>query len=205
MAILHVDSGWRGERMNPEDEPTDDALVAASALGDKAAFARLVARHARALTMLAARITGDRAQAEDVVQETFTRAWIKAPTWRAGPGQGHAPYAAWLTRVAANLSIDQRRRVVPLHLDAAPDPADPAPDASVRLEQSERAAALRRAVAALAPRQRAAISLTYDLGLSNIEAATALQTSVGALELLLVRARKALRAALQDEEAGHDA
>ena len=55
----------------------------------------------------------------------------------------------------------------------------------------------------IAPRQRAAIGLTYDLGLSNIEAAKALETSVGAFELLLVRARKALRAALQ--EYGHDA
>ena len=63
----------------------------------------------------------------------------------------------------------------------------------------ERQESLRAAVADLPERQRAALSLTYDLGLSNAEAAKALSTSTGALELLLVRAKKALRLVLADE------
>ena len=145
--------------------------------------------------------TGDRAKAEDVVQETFIRAWTKAAAWRAGP----APYAAWLNRVATNLAIDQRRKVVHLPLDQAPEPPDPTPMAGARMETDERAAALRRAVAALPPRQRAAVALAYDLELSNLEAAQAMGISVGALELLLVRARKGLRQAMRQDEAGHDA
>ena len=57
------------------------------------------------------------------------------------------------------------------------------------------------ALAELPPRQRAAIALTYDQGLSNIEGAAALETSVGAFELLLVRARRALRVAMTEDKA----
>ena len=58
---------------------------------------------------------------------------------------------------------------------------------------------MRDAVTALPERQRIAISLTYDAELSNAEGAAAMDTSVGAFELLLVRARRALRMALTDE------
>jgi RNA polymerase sigma-70 factor (ECF subfamily) len=64
--------------------------------------------------------------------------------------------------------------------------------------QHERATLLARAVAVLPDRQRAAITLTYDDDLPNAEAAAVLGTTVGAFELLLVRARRTLRQALQD-------
>lgn len=180
---------------------TDEELVQAAARGDQAAFARLVERHAGRLTALAMRIAGDRTTAEDVVQETFVRAWTRAPAWRPGP----APYVAWLTRVATNLAIDHRRRIVPLRLDETIDPPDPAPDQASQLAADQRGAALAKAVADLPPRQRAAVALTYDLELSNAAAAEAMEISVGALELLLVRARKALRAHLRDWSDTHDA
>ena len=56
---------------------TDDALVLQVARGDKLAFARLVERHGSRLMALAVRIVGNRAVAEEIVQETFTRAWVK--------------------------------------------------------------------------------------------------------------------------------
>ncbi len=65
----------------------------------------------------------------------------------------------------------------------------------------EKLTRLKAALAGLPPRQRAAIALTYDQGLSNIEGAAALETSVGAFELLLVRARRALRVAMTEDEA----
>ena len=62
----------------------------------------------------------------------------------------------------------------------------------------ERLARLRAAIKALPERQRLALALTYDAELSNAEGAAAMAVSVGAFELLLVRARKALRLAMME-------
>ena len=181
-----------------EAEATDDELVGLVARGDRAAFARLVARHRTRLLALIARSLGSRAAAEDVVQEVFTRAWVKAPTWEVRE-PGRASYAAWLSRVAVNLAIDQSRKVRPAALDAIEEPEDPALPADAAMIARERAARLKAAVAALPERQRLAIGLTYDSELSNADGAAAMGVSVGAFELLLVRARRALRLSLRDE------
>lgn len=141
------------------------------------------------------RISGNRAIAEEIVQETFTRAWVNAPQWKPG-GRERGTVAAWLSRVAVNLSIDQSRKAKVLPLEAAADPEDPAPVADAKLIEEERSAKLRAAIRELPPRQRAALALTYDQGLSNSDGATAMNISVGAFELLLVRGRRALRIAM---------
>jgi RNA polymerase sigma-70 factor (ECF subfamily) len=179
---------------------TDDALVLQVARGDRLAFVRLVERHGARLTALAVRIVGSRAVAEEIVQETFTRAWVAAPNWQH-KGETARAFSAWLSRVATNLAIDQVRKPRNLPIEDAPEPVDPAADAVDALIAGEKLARLRVALAALPPRQRAAITLTYDQGLSNIEGAVALETSVGAFELLLVRARRALRVAMTEDEA----
>ena len=83
---------------------TDDALVQHVARGDRLAFARLVERHSARLMALVVRIVGNRAVAEEILQDVFTRAWISAPSWQQKPGLPHA-FAAWLSRVATNLEI----------------------------------------------------------------------------------------------------
>ena len=147
------------------------------------------------------RSMGSRAAAEDVVQEVLTRAWVKAPDWQSRhvegrSGGGGASYAAWLSRVAMNLCIDAARKPRTTTLDAAPDAPDPSANADEILLARERAARVRAAVARLPERQRRAISLSYDGELSNADGAAAMETSVGAYELLLVRARRALRLSL---------
>jgi RNA polymerase sigma-70 factor (ECF subfamily) len=179
---------------------TDDALVLQIARGDRLAFARLVERHGARLMALAVRIVGSRAVAEEIVQEAFTRAWIHAPNWKQKGEVGRA-FAAWLSRVTTNLAIDQVRKPRTSAIEDAPEPADPAIHAVDGLIAREKLARLKTALAGLPPRQRAAVALTYDQGLSNIEGAAALQTSVGAFELLLVRARRALRIAMTEDEA----
>jgi RNA polymerase sigma-70 factor (ECF subfamily) len=178
-------------------EESDDELVAQVAKGDGLAFARLVQRHRSRLMAVAARILGNPAMAEDVVQETFTRAWINAPRWRV-QNEGRAAFAAWLSRIATNLSIDQLRRANTVPLEAAPAIEDDTPRADAQMIGAERTRRLQAAIHALPARQRAAIALTYDEGLSNAEGALILQISTGAFELLLVRARRALRLALMD-------
>ena len=180
-------------------EATDDELVGRVATGDRAAFTRLVARHQPRLVALIARALGSRAAAEDIVQEVFTRAWVKAPLWqvREPSGASRPSYAAWLTRVAVNLSIDQVRKVRPTTLDAVAEPVDPALPADAAMIARERAARVTAAIAALPERQRLAIGLTYDVEMSNAAGAAAMGVSVGAFELLLVRARRTLRQSLR--------
>ena len=193
-----------------QDE-TDDALMARAGRGDKAAFAVLVRRHLARATAIAQRIVGNRSDAEEVVQETFLRCWQKAPDWQpvevagaaAGPGAGdskaeRAQFATWLYRVLTNLCLDRKRRPQPLELEAAdeiPDKGDDGFARTARGEQSQRVAA---AMALLPERQRAALALCYYEDMGNIEAAKALDISVGALESLLVRGRRALRDSLGD-------
>jgi RNA polymerase sigma-70 factor (ECF subfamily) len=175
-------------------------LVLQVARGDRLAFARLVERHGARLMALAVRIVGNRAVAEEIVQEAFTRAWTQAPKWQQ-KGETARAFAAWLSRVTTNLAIDHVRKPKVLPIEDAPEPEDPAIDAVDTLIAHEKLSRLRAALAGLPPRQRAAIALTYDQGLSNIEGAAALETSVGAFELLLVRARRALRIAMTEDEA----
>lgn len=148
---------------------------------------------------MSTRISANRAIAEEIVQETFIRAWVNAPRWKSG-GSERGTVAAWLSRVAVNLSIDQSRKAKVLPLEAAADPEDPAPAADAKLIEEERSERLRAALEGLPPRQRAALALTYDRGLSNIDGAAAMNISVGAFELLLVRGRRALRAAMLEGE-----
>ena len=185
--------------MRPQD-PDDDALFVRAGRGDAAAFTRLVERHQSRLMAMAVRMTGGRAAAEDLVQEAFARAWRDAPRFRP-PADGRPGAPAWLSRVLVNLAIDAARRPRAAALEDAPEPPDPSPAADDVLVAGERARRVRAAVAALPERQRAAIALTYDAAVPNAEGARALGVTVGAFELLLVRARRTLRSALSDDDA----
>ena len=168
----------------------DDArLLAWSADGDRRAFDVVVVRHGAYALRVATRILRDPAAAEDVVQEAFVRAWSQAH--RFDPKR--ARLTTWLYRIVANLCIDQRRRARPEQLPDALDPVDPAAGACELLEASERNDALTRALTALPERQRAAMTLVYDEGLSGAEAAKVLELTPKAVERLLARARAFLR------------
>lgn len=172
-------------------DDSDEALMARIARGDEPAFRELARRHLPAAIGLARRITGNAADAEDVAQDAMLRVWTHAPRW-----QPLASFRSWLTRVVVNLCLDRKRRAAWIALDAAGEVADPAPDAAARLETAETDRLVAAAIATLPERQRAAIVLSYREGLSNADAAAMLDTSVSALETLLVRAKQALRKAL---------
>ena len=169
------------------------------AAGDRQAFTELVGRHVPCALSIARRITGNRSEAEDVVQEAFLRVWVKASDWRPrrSPGGG-ALFTTWFRRVLVNLCIDRLRRPTNLPLDAATEVADGALPADAALTRSETERRVADAVARLPVRQRAALTLCHFEGLSNIEAAEALSLTVGAVESLLVRARQNLRDLLAD-------
>jgi RNA polymerase sigma-70 factor (ECF subfamily) len=167
----------------------DAELLQAIAGGDRLAFDRLSRRHLDRAYGVALRMTGSRADAQDVVQDVFLRLWQRPDAWR--PGQ--AQFSTWLYRVVVNRCLDLKRRPKATDLDSVEEPQDPDANAEDSLLQAERNRALDGAVNQLPERQRAAIVLTYTAGLRNAEAASAMDISVKAFEALLVRAKRELR------------
>ena len=152
-------------------------------------FALLVERHSPSVRRVALRMLGDPAEAEDVLQECFTRLWQQAPGW-----QSHSAGAGgWLFRIAANLCVDRHRRSRRLVPGAPPERADDGllPDSVIALR--EVSLEVRAALADLPRRHREALVLCYFDGLSNLAAARALDLNIKALESLLFRARRRLR------------
>jgi RNA polymerase sigma-70 factor (ECF subfamily) len=173
-------------------EDSDEALMVRVGRGDAAACRTLVDRHLARLVAFAARTLGDRGEAEDVAQDVFERVWKHAARWEPG----RAKLTTWLHRVALNLCLDRldRRRDAPL--DAAPEPVDPAPSAAERLHSTDVGRHVHEALMTLPPKQRTAITLCHYQGLGQREAAEVMETSVEALESLLARGRRAMKARL---------
>lgn len=177
----------------------DAELVERVARDDASAVRQLVARKLPRLLALASRMLGDRMEAEDVAQETFVRVWKQAPQWR----EGEARFDTWLHRVAMNLCYDRLRARRETPDDTAADTlADGAQDApsgpEAALEAHQHGMRVHSALAALPPRQRDALVLTYYQELSNAEAAHLMGLTVDALESLLVRARRGMRTQLAE-------
>jgi len=172
-------------------DDSDEALMARVARGDERAFRELASRHLPPMLGLARRILGNAADAEDAVQEAMLRVWTYAPRWRP-----LALFRTWLTRVVVNLCIDRKRRAPWVELEAAGEIIDPAPHAGAKAERDERDRMVAAGIAQLPARQRAAIMLTYGDGMSNSQVAEILDTSVSAVETLLVRGKQNLRRTL---------
>ncbi|WP_233835426.1 RNA polymerase sigma factor [Paraburkholderia sp. ZP32-5] len=176
---------------DPPPDP-DAELIARVGREEPGAIRSLVARKLPRLLALATRMLGDRMEAEDVAQEVFVRIWKQAARWR----EGEAKFDTWMHRVALNLCYDRLRGQREDTSDDPPDSIDPAALPDARLEARADEARLRAALAALPSRQREALVLSYYQEMSNVDAAALMGVSVDALESLLTRARRNLRAQL---------
>lgn len=173
----------------------DGALMEQVSRGDREAFALLVEQYAPALQRFAVRLLVQQPHAEEVVQETLTRAWLKASDYDAE----RARLSTWLHRIAHNLCVDRLRRQereVPLApaLESALTARETAEQVLETLDSRDRIA---RAIASLSERHRTALVLTYYQGLSNREVAEIMDVSIRALESLLVRARQQIKTTLE--------
>ena len=160
--------------------------------GDQQAYTRLLDRHLNSVHAYVFRMTNNRADAEDIAQETFLRVWHRARTFKPG----RVRFTTWLCRIAHNRCVDEfrkRRPTVDTELEAMADDAPGADDLSIA---EERRKAVHAGIAALPERQRSALVLCQIQGRSNREAAQILDVSVDALESLIARARRTLKASL---------
>lgn len=178
----------------------DEVLLARYAQGDRMAARALVLRLSPRVLGYAARLLGDRAEAEDVAQEAMMRLWRIAPEWRSGEAQ----VTTWLYRVVTNLVTDRqraRRRRATNGLDEAPEVPDGSPGVVARLIEADRMAALDAALVQLPDRQRQAVVLRHIEGLSNPEIASVMEIGVEAVESLTARGKRALAALLSGQKA----
>lgn len=178
------------------NDETDEQLMALSAAGDRPAFDVLAGRYMLRLRRAAMRVLPEPAAAEDAAQDALLRAWMRAATY--DPRQANV--STWLHRIVVNAAIDRVRATRPT--TEVPDSLlDPAEAADAMLAGRERHQLLAEAIASLPARQRTAITLTYSEGWSGQDAADALSISTRALEGLLHRGRKLLRAYMEAREA----
>lgn len=173
-----------------EQTDSDSLLVMRVGEGDEPAYRELVQRHAEKLHRYALRLLRNAADAEDVVQETFLRLWLHATDYIPS-----ARVATWLHRIAHNLAVDRLRSRK--HTEELADDFELAnvPDPQFeQLESKRDAQALHQALDALPARQAAALVLVHLNGLSGKEASEVLGVGETAVESLLARARRNLKA-----------
>jgi len=181
---------------------TDAAAVALARDGDSEAFRALVERHGRAVYRVAYRMTGSAQDAEDVVQETFLKAYRQLSRF-----ESRANFSTWLHRIAVNCSIDlirgrPHRETPPAEADLqfgeqieSTDAAGASPE---RLMMStEVQGRINEAMSGLSPMERAAFILRHFEGRSIDEISHSLGLKVNATKHSIFRAVRKMRIALE--------
>ena len=184
--------------------PSDDHLIALALAGDEDAFAVMVRRYQDYVFHLCWRVTGDRADAQDLAQDCFLKLHTHLDRWKPGHKLSN-----WLYTVALNdcrKRLRRRRLAAFFSLDARdeqdrpllPEPKAAGQDPSQAAEQAQARAVLGACVAALPPEMREAFTLRVLEELDVAGTARAMACSEGSVKTHLSRAREALRRQLED-------
>lgn len=173
---------------------TEEHAIGLARRGDREAFRVLVEQHSRGVFRLAYRMTSSETDAEDLVQETFLKAWKQIARF-----DGRASFSTWLYRICTNCSIDhlrssKRKREEFDEQDTAPS-SDPSPERIAMSTQiGER---LEPALAQLSEMERAAFVLRHYEGLGIEQISETLGVQPGAAKHSVFRAVQKLRRALE--------
>ena len=177
-------------------DPWEAELVARAREGDEQAFADLVRRHADRAYAVALRMTGNPADAQDVVQDAMVAAWQHLDGFA-----GAASFATWLTRIVINGCHDLRRGsrpTEPLEQEVAEALGEAgragwaSPGVEGEVVARSHLAAVQEAITGLPFDQRAALVLATVVGLPHAETAAVLGTTEQAVRVRVHRARRAL-------------
>jgi RNA polymerase sigma-70 factor (ECF subfamily) len=203
--IISESSLLRSQDVIAPDKLSDEILAARVAQGSSAALETLYNRYASTILGLLFKVIGDRATAEDTLQETFWRVWKSASTYEAKRGS----FTGWLFRIARNLAIDAHRRsnVRPPALgntgdvDAIADRVpDPDTDVAEQAQADFRNRQVRTALASLPGMQRQVIELAYFYGMTRQEIAEVTGEALGTIHTRARLGLQKLREELEREE-----
>jgi RNA polymerase sigma-70 factor (ECF subfamily) len=193
---MHADSASLSDDLAAHDEAR---LIAAAQTGDHAAFAKLYASHRAAIVTRLSYLRGPGGSIEDLVQETFLRAYRALPRFRAG-----CPFRYWLLRIATHVARSEHRSLRrSLWRLFAGDEEQSAlsPSAPAQPELYPELRALYAALERLSPRLREAVVL-FDLeGRSLAEIAAELDSPLHTIAARVRRGRAALRKTLEKDGA----
>ena len=180
-----------------EPPPALEALIAQVALGDRAAFGALYRATANRLFGICLRVLGDRAEAEEVLQEVFTAVWRKAAQYDTRQGT----VMSWLGITARNRAIDRLRERPARNalgaLDMAAAIPDPAPSPEQEAQRSSDRARLARCLEQLEARRRSLIREAFFGGFTYEELARRTQIPLGSVKSWVRRGLVQLRACLE--------
>ena len=175
-------------------ETADETLAEAAQRGDRAAFAALVSRHYDRIHRLAFRLTGQRAEAEDLTQDICLALPVKLGSYRRA-----ARFTTWLYRVTVNAAHDRRRRA---QSHARASDGWGSWELNRQAGNAEDAVAqdwLTRTMRGLPPELRDTVALTLGEDLSQKDAAEALGVSEGTVAWRMSEVKKRLRAMARAE------
>ena len=173
-------------------QASDAGLVDRAARGDVQAFEELYRANSGRVYALCLRMSGDPSVAEDLVQETFIRAWQKLATFR-----GSSAFSTWLHRVTVNVALGDRRRVSRREGRVNMVGEDAINEVAARSAGPSDTLDLERAIAALPDGARNVFVLHDVEGFRHAEIADLAGIAVGTSKAQLHRARKLLRKALR--------
>ena len=181
---------------------SDEEAIDKAKRGDRDAFRALVQRHSRAVFRLGYRMTNSETDAEDLVQETFLRAWKQI-----GKFDGRAAFGSWLHRICGNCALDllrARKRRPEVRPVLREDDSDSMARVATSTPDPERLTASARVTAALVPAlarlsemERVAFIMRHHEGHGLDEISRALNIKQGAVKNTIFRAVQKLRTALE--------
>jgi RNA polymerase sigma-70 factor (ECF subfamily) len=185
--------------MSDRQSSVDDVtLLLAIARSDTAAFQQLYERHSAALFGLVLKILGNRADAEDVLQETFVQVWKAAHSF--DPARGKP--ISWLILLTRSRAIDRlrsRQTRNRISETVAQQPVADDPPASQQIIASETHATVRQAMVSLDGEQRRLIELAYFGGLTQSEIAAQLGQPLGTVKTRIRAGMMRLRELLETQ------
>ena len=173
---------------------TDDAVIGQIRGGDIEAFRILVERHSRAIFRLAYRLTRNESDADDVVQETFLRAYRNISSF-----DGRSSFRTWACQIATNCALDvlRRHRKMPSEELDESLPAERSRGDERQVERLGFAGALARGMQTLSGNERTAFVLRHYEGMSIGEIGRVLGTEESATKHTIFRAVRKLRQVLE--------
>lgn len=194
--LKSIAGGKPGSKARPDHGLGEDVVYArALSSGDPAAAREFMRRNLPVVLGIARRLLADEAEAEDAAQDIFVKVWKNALQWQPGPGR----FDSWVGRIAINACYDRLRKRREHPIATLPERPDGTADAEACIKGEQTGARVRALIAELPGRQKLALELCHFQEHGNIEAAAMMDISVEALESLLARARRSLKAALADE------